>query len=909
MKELTDQRELVEKLAEDFVRRYRGGERPSLTEYVEAHPGLAAEIRELLPALVVMEELGPGENWEVEAGRPATAAGQVGDYRLLREIGRGGMGVVYEAEQLCLGRRVALKVLTGRPARDAKALERFRREARAAARLHHTNIVPVFEVGQDAGICYYAMQLIRGQGLDEVLRELRRLHGAGARAVEEAAGEAHGLARSLRTARFQPANLGASQDGTGEPELALPKPSCPEAPSTATLPGPSDLSTVQTAPSHYFRAVARIGLQVAEALAHAHARGIIHRDVKPSNLLLDTTGVVWVTDFGLAKTEGHALTEAGDIVGTLRYMSPERFAGRCDARADVYGLGLTLYELLVLRPAFDGPDRLQVIEQIKQAELPRPRGLDRYIPRDLETVVLNATDKDPGRRYQSAGDLAEDLRRFLADLPILARRPTLLHKVHKLARRHRLAVWSVAASAAVLVVLALAGLAVSNRLLTEEQRQTREARAAERQLAYFRQVALAHRELEGDNVGRAEELLAECPEELRGWEWRYLKRLRYGSPPPLQGHGDGVGDVAFSPDGRLLATPGVDGTFRLWDVASRKEVRKLQGDPKPVFSVAFHPQGGLLVAGAQGEITVWDVKQGRLVQRYHAHDRNIWTVAFRPDGRQLATASADGTVKVWDAETWQLLRQLDHPDGACGVAYSPDGRFLATGSWEHVSLFDAATGQRLHTLPGHYGTTRLAFHPDSSMLASSGHDGDIRLWAAATGEPLGTIRGQPEFTFTLAFSPGSGTRLAAGGWDGVVRIWDVATRQEILALRGHRHNVMGLAFSPGGDLLASASHDMTVRLWDATPLDGKPAGEMFTLRKHADKVRDLAYSPDGRLLASASYDRSVMLWDAETGAHLRTLTGHTDRVFSAAFSPDGRRLASGSGYYKSGEVKVWDVSQ
>ena len=313
----------------------------------------------------------------------------MGDYRILREIGRGGMGVVYEAEQVSLGRRVALKVLPWQVARDRTSLERFRREARASARLHHTNIVPVFEVGQDGEVSYYAMQFIQGQSLDSVIDELRRLRGrsrlerggpARPRAATRRAGGAiraragsarrPAVARSLLTGRFDPGPTVMPRRRRGpRPARATRSPSGPVPPAvrdtSAVMPGGTQLSSVESRHRAFHRGVAHIGRQVASALAHAHARGILHRDIKPSNLLLDTEGVVWVSDFGLAKVDDDELTKTGDILGTLRYMAPERFRGQGDARADLYSLGLTLYELLVLRPAFDSPDRLALSEQIK----------------------------------------------------------------------------------------------------------------------------------------------------------------------------------------------------------------------------------------------------------------------------------------------------------------------------------------------------------------------------------------------------------------------------------------------------------------------------------------------------------------------------------------------------------------
>jgi serine/threonine protein kinase len=377
---------------------------------VDRYPDLADEIKEVFPALAGIEQV--EEDLQAPAEKQVPPPKQIGDFRILREIGRGGMGVVYEAEQVSLGRRVALKVLPLHAIKDAKALERFRREARAAARLHHTNIVPVFEVGQDGDACFYAMQFIQGQGLDQVIDELRHLraaspsHTRGANGATSKGPSPTGnptqalpalseAARSLLTGEFTLSPITVAQHGP--PRVKGSRDS--SAAASAVLPGQTQFSTVESDRRHYFESVARIGQQAAAALAYAHQRGVLHRDIKPSNLLLDASGVVWVADFGLAKTEEDGLTQTGDILGTFRYMALERFQGVSDARSDVYALGLTLYELLTLRPGFDSHDRLRIMEQVKEQEPPTPRSLDSRIPRDLEIIVLTAIAKDPKRRY------------------------------------------------------------------------------------------------------------------------------------------------------------------------------------------------------------------------------------------------------------------------------------------------------------------------------------------------------------------------------------------------------------------------------------------------------------------------------------------------------------------------------
>jgi tetratricopeptide (TPR) repeat protein len=502
--------DILGQLADEFLERHRRGERPALTDYVNRYPALAEQIRELFSALAVLEDVRPDRASAAPVPAPAgdTPFPRLGDYRIVREIGRGGMGVVYEAEQEALGRRVALKVLPPQALGNPKYLQRFQREARAAARLHHTHIVPVFGVGEDCGTHYYVMQYIEGRPLDEVLAELRRLRSAadaknkpadsgtpsGEAPPDAEAASAAAVAQSLCNGQFR-ANPGPNaavaidQDAVTALEGPLtPRTPSPAAPSSGAGGSSSPLSDPERP---YARSVAQVGAQVAEALDYAAQQGVLHRDVKPSNVLLDVWGNVWLTDFGLARATGTPdLTGTGDLLGTLRYLAPERLHGRGDVRSDVYALGLTLYELLALRPAFDAPVQAQLVQQVTAAAPPRVDHLNPQLPRDLVTVVHKAIARDPGDRYQTAGALAEDLRRFCEDRPIAARRLGLLEKGWRLCRRNR------TVTALVVLVVVLLGVAAGSWKWLEWQ------------------YAIQHALEQAQRQGRARQVLASALEQL-----------------------------------------------------------------------------------------------------------------------------------------------------------------------------------------------------------------------------------------------------------------------------------------------------------------------------------------------------------------------------------------------------------
>jgi serine/threonine protein kinase/tetratricopeptide (TPR) repeat protein len=508
---------LVLELAEEFLARVRGGERPSLREYIERHPELAAEIREVFPAMAMMENIALDDaslnapDAPVRESAPE-ALQQLGDFRIIREVGKGGMGIVYEAEQVSLGRHVALKVLPKKMLLNAKQKRRFEREAKSAARLHHTNIVPVFGVGEHEGMPYYVMQFIQGLGLDEVLDELRRMQkGPGAPTAEPGARNdprnltAAAVARSLLTGAFE-GNMPVTADSPIANEELPPGDAAPTprvsqisdtfsvSSSSVILPGGSETSgRTRRGKTTYWQSVANIGLQVANALEYAHSQGILHRDIKPSNLLLDNRGTVWVADFGLAKAEDQQnLTHTGDILGTLRYMPPEAFEGRTDRRGDIYSLGLTLYELLAMRPAFDEKDRHRLIKRVTGEEPERLDRINRQIPRDLVTILHKAIDRDAAHRYASAGALAADLQRFLDDEPILARRTSQRERFRRWVRHHPGVAGLTAALFLLLIGVTVASLAAAahfDSLAKGEARARHEEQLAKDEQAQLREKA------------------------------------------------------------------------------------------------------------------------------------------------------------------------------------------------------------------------------------------------------------------------------------------------------------------------------------------------------------------------------------------------------------------------------------
>ncbi|KAK0638838.1 HET-R [Cercophora newfieldiana] len=369
----------------------------------------------------------------------------------------------------------------------------------------------------------------------------------------------------------------------------------------------------------------------------------------------------------------------------------------------------------------------------------------------------------------------------------------------------------------------------------------------------------------------------------------------------LEGHGSSVWSVTFSPDGQRLASGSNDETVKLWDTASGECLQTLKGHGTLVSSVAFSPDGQRLASGLYDKtVKLWDTASGKYLQTLNSHGTLVWSVTFSPDGQRLASGSYDKTVKLWDTASGKCLQTLKgHNDWVWSVAFSPDGQRLASGSYDKtVKLWDTTSGKCLQTLKGHNDWVRsVAFSPDGQRLASGSYDETVKLWDAASGECLQTLKGHSSSVWSVAFSP-DGQRLASGSYDKTVKLWDATLGKYLQTLKGHSSLVSSVAFSPDSQRLASGSYDETVKLWDTA--SGKC---LQTLKGHHDLVNSVAFSPDGQRLASGSYDETVKLWDAASGEYLQTLEGHGDWVNSVAFSPDGQRLASADT-----TVKLWDTA-
>jgi serine/threonine protein kinase/WD40 repeat protein/tetratricopeptide (TPR) repeat protein len=884
--------------AEEFMTRYRRGERPALAEYEARFPALAGRIRIVFPAMVEMERVGDSPTGPVAVvpDHPVTAGDgvppQIGEFRILRKVGEGGMGVVYEAVQESLGRHVALKVLP--PNRTGTYLERFRREARAAARLHHTNIVPVFGVGEADGLHFYAMQFIPGQGLDTVLDEVRRLRGTKTSQGGPSPTMARSVAEGLLTGTFPPADTR------------------PDALPPAQPPASTDVrSELANQPeARYYREVARIGMQVAEALTYAHGQGVLHRDIKPSNLLLDLGGTVWVTDFGLSKADDEAdLTQTGDIVGTLRYMAPERFRGTADARSEVYALGVTLYELLTLRPAFAGSDRVALLEQVCHTAPARPRRLDGHIPRDLETVVLKAIAREPADRYPSAAALADDLRRFLTDRSITARRASAVEQLRRWARRNK-AVASLlgfillaAVSAAVVFGLQSSRLRVA---LKESEDDRLEATRSQRDTQFKRldsMIAEARATILGRKPGQrfaslarldeaaalARELgvLPEKTADLRNAVAAALAMPDLHIGRAWDGHPPGSLLVDITGDHTVYARTQEDGFCVVARAADNTEVCRVPLPPVVADQACLvHLSGDgrtLLLLQVRGEAHVWrlDAPPVRVAGTADAHRADI-----RPDDRLAAVTHTDGSVSLFelpDGRPAGRLTPTKPGERVVPVLHPSKPQILQLAYDQALAVVrDTGSGKEIARLTD-FRPVSAAWHPSGAALVVASDDNTLRVYDGKTFRVMAVWPTIGAFA-VVRFNP-SGDRLAGVTWDMQAAVIDTHAGRTLFVSPPFRDG-LALRWDATGRRLAGPVVQGRLGIWEVG--DGREFRVLHRLPAPTPTgvYLRVAVHPGGRLVAAAA-GAGVTLWDVETGRQVADLPA-ASFPGQPVFDPAGR---------------------
>jgi WD40 repeat protein/predicted Ser/Thr protein kinase len=843
-----------------------------------------------------------------------------GDYELLKEIARGGMGVVYEARQVRLKRVVALKMILPGQRASPDFVQRFHTEAEAAAKLDHPNIVSIYEIGEHDGQQYFSMKLVDGRSL--------------------------------------------AQEIAGQP-----------------MPAPSRINWA-----------AQLLAKVARAVHYAHQRGILHRDLKPGNILLDRQDEPHVTDFGLAKIieQDSELTQNEAVMGSPVYMSPEQAAGdnrQLTTMTDVYSLGVVLYELLTGRPPFQGATALQTMHRVIH-QIPEPPSLRQpNLDTDIETICLKCLEKNPQSRYGSAEALADDLERWVRHESILARPSGGWESMQKWVWRNPVVAGLSAATVLLLIAISIGSLLAISRIAKASQKADENLYAAE--------MHEAEAALEKGDLGQARKLIeAHRPRpgksDLRRFEWRLLwRRSRGAEAETFRGHTNLVNSIFFSPNGDLLASRSFDNTLKVWDLRAHqerftiKDVTALGGFSADGKMLGFNVTDGSAklcdtrtglalksIAGTGYVVALLDDGQTLVTTstNFLAKEWDVATgkeklalagagglsplgpefglaVSISPDGKLLAAiyTNYDG-ITLWDVPAQKVRARLPLPERLTLVRFSRDGKTLAVGNfrgavdlWDMTTL-DAKPQKPPFRIAAHTATVfAAAFSPAGNMLATTSDDQTVKLWDLPSGAELETFRGHESGVWAVTFSA-DGKRLASGGLDETVKLWDVGPQRTSEALTNLGSS---LVWSPDSTMLAGGCNDKTVKIWDAATLkthqilsnvfaapafnqDGKT---LLTLRKDGTVVfwevatrnpqreiptsvpfKDwygLAVSPDGRIIAGGYTDATIRLCEISSGK-TDLLTGHTRRVGAVIFSPDSATLISGG---HDGVIKLWNVQR
>ncbi len=923
-------------IVDEILSKMARGESIDVEAYAREHPEAADILRHALPALRAVAESSAGHatvrTESTTSHESFSHNKRLGDFRIVGELGRGGMGVVYEAEQLSLGRKVALKVLPFAGMVRGNAIQRFHNEVRAAAALDHPNIVSVYSVGEERGVHYYAMQLIRGQSLADVIAQLSVLRRGKEPLTEES------LGRILSSS-----NLSGRASGTEPTEVVSEKKEADSAASTQpSRNGRIDTLVTSGYDRQFYRAIAQIGIQAADALAHAHDQGVLHRDIKPGNLMLDAESQLYLTDFGLARIETDAaMTMTGDLIGTLRYMSPEQALAKrvsVDHRSDIYSLGATLYEALTLRPVFVASDRQELLKQIAFEEPTRLRQIDRMIPGELETIVLKSIEKNRESRYDSASEFADDLRAFLENRPIKAKRASIAQRTGKMARRHQAVVTT--ATIALLAILAIgAGLMWRSWHRETDLRVAAENSAADALQSKARATSLAEAMMASAERERQLREQSESSERIAKWNL-YVARL-YPMGQSLKEGNHGILEKLLE---ETIPAAG-DPDYRGWEWYflddQNRAISSLLSNPQttPDLLVRWCGETNRLatIAGWSRELRIWD---GITLQPIHqlALPSSMLEFEFSPSGDRIALGTVDGKLQIVDMESLTVAQTIspfsspsndkddsnaNHPE-IRGLAWSPDGLSVAVGNWfGQIATIELQTGelQFLRQPESVSFCDSLDWHPSKPLIAAGLRSGERRIYDISTGSSIALEKTNDSVGVDVRWNP-SGTILALAEKN---RVRTVDEQGRTLFQRDAHDGIVNAIRWIDDKRFVSCSDDHTIHICavdqeqplSVVNIHGAGVNSIAVDAEH-DRLFSCGSTKDLRV-SSLQRHRPYQIAKIEGGTAFEESDWGKDRanalneVYRIEWSPDGTMLAAVGGIYVgdgrySGACSVWNAS-